>query len=91
MRTRNPEALQELITYLEKYQVEIIDYRQRKQASKTLGSVRVEKGVDLVVGHRQKKKGMSWRQKGSRALAVLKVLELNNQWQQLWFPQAHVA
>jgi len=40
----------------------------------------VEKAVDLVVGHRQKKKGMSWTAKGSQALAVLKVAELNGQW-----------
>jgi hypothetical protein len=30
---------------------------------------------------------MSWSEKGSRALAVLKVVELNGDWQQLWFPK----
>ena len=47
----------------------------------------MEKGVDLVVGHRQKKKGMSWSERGSRALAILKVEELNGHWKQLWVPE----
>ena len=47
----------------------------------------IEKGVDLTIGKRQKNKGMSWRKLGSRALAILKVLEFNNQWQQAWFPE----
>ncbi|MDZ4871507.1 MAG: hypothetical protein CLLPBCKN_000895 [Chroococcidiopsis cubana SAG 39.79] len=46
----------------------------------------MEKAVDLTVGQRQKNKGMSWRPNGSRALSLLKVAELNGQWQQLWFP-----
>ena len=79
--------MNELLTYLEKHESEIIDYRRRQQSGKKIGSGRVEKGVDVVVGHRQKKKGMSWSEKGSRALAVLKVVELNGQWDELWFPQ----
>jgi len=41
------------------------------------GSGRLEKCVDQVVGHRQKGKGMSWTKGGSRALALLKMAELN--------------
>ncbi|MDJ0714717.1 MAG: hypothetical protein QNJ54_10925 [Prochloraceae cyanobacterium] len=37
----------------------------------------MEKGVDLTIGKRQKHKGMSWRSLGSRALAILKVIEFN--------------
>jgi hypothetical protein len=37
----------------------------------------MEKCVDQVVGYRQKGKGMSWTRAGSRALALLKVAELN--------------
>jgi hypothetical protein len=87
VQARSPDTLQELLTYLEKHKSEIIDYRRRQKAGKTIGSGRVEKGVDVVVGHRQKNKGMSWSEKGSRALAVLKVVELNGDWQQLWFPK----
>ena len=75
---KNKQKLTELITYLEKHKVEIIDYEKRKKAGKTIGSGRMEKGVDQVIGYRQKKKGMSWSQKGSKSLGILKVAELND-------------
>ena len=81
-----PKKSDELLTYLSKHRGEIINYERRQQAGKPIGSGRMEKGVDLVIGHRQKHKGMSWRSLGSKALAILKVVELNGQWQQLWFP-----
>jgi hypothetical protein len=34
---------------------EIINYEGRRKVGKSIGSGRMEKGVDLVVGHRQKK------------------------------------
>jgi hypothetical protein len=82
---RNVDKLAELIGYLEKHRIEIIDYERRKQAGKSIGSGRIEKGVDRVIGYRQKKKGMSWRPKGSKSLAILKILELNGQWRHTWF------
>jgi hypothetical protein len=51
----------------------------------------MEKGVDQVIGARQKHKGMSWSPTGSKALGILKVVELNPQWEQLWFPQQAAA
>lgn len=86
VQAKNLDKWQELIGYLEKHQSEIINYKHRSSAGKTIGSGRVEKGVDLTVGSRQKNKGMSWRPLGSRALSLLKVAQLNGQWQQLWFP-----
>jgi hypothetical protein len=83
---RNPDKHAELIGYLDKHRHEIIDYGRRQATGKPIGSGRMEKGVDQVIGHRQKKKGMAWSAKGSKALAILKVVELNDQWQQLWFP-----
>ncbi len=88
---RNGEKREELIHYLQKHQTEIIDYGERKRAGKKIGSGRMEKAVDQVVGHRQKKKGISWVPKGSKALAILKTAELNQQWQQLWFPDRIAA
>ena len=85
---RNQQKLDELITYFTKHKNEIINYELRRQAGKTIGSGRMEKGVDLTIGNRQKHKGMSWRALGSKALAILKVVEFNGQWQQTWFPQA---
>lgn len=81
---RHSGKLSELITYLDKHTSEIIDYQRRQQAGKPIGSGRMEKGVDLTVAQRQKRKGMSWSDLGSHALALLKMVELNGQWHTLW-------
>jgi hypothetical protein len=75
---RNGKALADLRGYLDKHREEIIDYERRQKAGKPIGSGRMEKCVDQVVGYRQKGKGMSWTSGGSRALALLKVAELNS-------------
>lgn len=85
--SKNPEKFQELVGYLEKHRHEIIDYDRRHKVGKTVGSGRMEKAVDQVFRHRQKHKEMSWRTQGSRALAILKVIELNGKWQQAWFAE----
>ena len=59
VRVRNLEKWSELIGYLEKHQSFIINYNQRRLVGKTIGSGRMEKGVDLTVGRRQKKKAIS--------------------------------
>ena len=74
---RNQKKYDELITYLTKHKTEIINYKTRKDAGKTIGSGRMEKGVDIVIGRRQKDNGMSWSEVGSKALGILKVNELN--------------
>ena len=85
IKSKNPDKLAELIGYIEKHKSEIIDYKRRQQAGKVIGSGRIEKGCDQVIGHRQKKKGMSWSEVGSKSLGILKVAELNNKWRELWF------
>lgn len=87
IKVRNQQKLDELITYITKHETEIINYQLRRKIGKTIGSGRIEKGVDTVIGHRQKHKGMSWSNFGSKALAILKVIECNGQWRQTWFPQ----
>ncbi len=87
IKARNQQKLDELITYITKHESEIINYEWRRQTGKTIGSGRMEKRVDLVIGHRQKHKGMSWSSLGSKALAILKVTECNGQWRQTWFTQ----
>jgi hypothetical protein len=64
---------------LTKYSAEIIDYQARQEAGKPIGSGRMEKGVDQVIGRRQKDNGMSWSVVGSKALGILKIHELNEQ------------
>jgi hypothetical protein len=54
---------------------------------KVVGSGRVEKACDSVIGKRQKHKAMSWSKVGSRSLAILKVVELNNKWLDIWVPK----
>lgn len=81
---RRAEALEELVKYLQRHALEIIDYERRAKAGKWIASGRMEKAVDLAVGMRQKKKGMSWSEDGSHALALLKVVELNGEWDELW-------
>ena len=80
VKPRQEEKWRELTRYLAKHKAEIVNYNRRNRAGKVIGSERMEKGVDLTIGRRQKKKGISWRPKGNRALAVLKVVELNNRW-----------
>jgi hypothetical protein len=88
---RNAKALADLVGYIEKHATEIIDYGRRQATGKPIGSGRMEKAVDQVIGIRQKKKGMSWSQIGSHALALLKIEELNGRWEQLWSQPICVA
>ena len=76
-KVRIQEKHKELRDYLEKHQKEIINYGARQKANKTIGSGRCEKGNDLVVAHRQKKKGMAWSRTGSSALAIIKTHRIN--------------
>lgn len=84
IKARRKEALRSLVLYLENHASEIIDYERRAKAGKAIGNGRMEKAVDQAVGMRQKKKGMSWSEAGSRALSLLKVVELNGEWDELW-------
>jgi hypothetical protein len=74
---RNKKKHHELITYLTKHQAEIIDYQRRKDIGKPIGRGRMEKGVDQVIGQRQKDQGMSWSEVGSKTLGLVKIHELN--------------
>jgi len=85
---RKPDVLESLVNYLEKHSEEIIDYERRQAAGKPIGSGRMEKAVDQAIGHRQKRKGMSWVEKGSRTLACLRCIELNGQWESFWLRRA---
>ena len=76
-KVKNKEKHQELRGYLEKHQKEIINYDLRQSAKKTIGSGRCEKANDLIVAHRQKKKGMAWSRVGSSALAIVCTKRMN--------------
>jgi Uncharacterised protein family (UPF0236) len=74
---RNQVKFDELIEYLTKHKEEIINYKKRKEADKSIGSGRAEKGVDLVVAQRQKNRPIAWSEDGSHALAVLRADDYN--------------
>src|SRR6266581_3745644 len=50
VQAKSPEPLAALVTYLEKNRAEIIDDGRRQRAGKPIGSGRMEKGVDQVIG-----------------------------------------
>jgi hypothetical protein len=56
VQPKNAETLAELVGYLQKHESEIIDYERRQQVGKSIGSGRVEKAVDQVIGHRQNRR-----------------------------------
>lgn len=77
MAVKNKEKQDELVEYFRKHQSEIINYKKRKEANKTIGSGRAEKGVDMVVAYRQKNKPIAWSENGSYALSTLRAQFLN--------------
>lgn len=88
---RNATMHNKLMAYLTNHAHEIVDYQRRAQAGKTIGSGRMEKGVDTLIGVRQKDKGMSWSKEGSYALGMLTACHANGQWDQLWNSSALAA
>lgn len=91
VKARNQIAYAKLVGYLEKHQSEIIDYERRSRIGKPIGSGRMEKAVDQVIGIRQKDNGMSWSATGSRSLAHLTMEQLNDEWDELWPDLAKAA
>jgi Uncharacterised protein family (UPF0236) len=76
---RNPAAVEELITYLEKRRAYIPDYQQRQRAGLWIASTRVEKYNDWAVSARCKHQGMSWSPQGVLALAALEAARRNGE------------
>jgi len=74
----------DLLAYLDKHKAEIVDYDTRYFRFKTIGSGRGEKANDQIIAIRQKNNGAAWGDEGSAALATLKCLDLNQQWNDFW-------
>ena len=77
--TRNPEAVKELIGYLEKRRAYIPNYQQRQRAGLWIASTRVEKYNDWIVSARCKHQGMCWTPQGVLALAALEAARRNGE------------
>ena len=71
IEARNEKKRDELKGYLDKNEPYIINYEKRHEVGKIIGSGRMEKQNDVIVAHRQKRKGMSWSKSGSRNLAIV--------------------
>lgn len=80
----HPKALDELIEYLRGHAAAIPSYRERWVQQRYIGSGPVEKANDLLVARRQKRQGMHWRLETSEALAWLRALRLNRDWDDYW-------
>ncbi|MBV8557879.1 MAG: UPF0236 family protein [Planctomycetaceae bacterium] len=76
---RNPQAIKDLIEYLEKRRAYLPDYQQRQQAGFWIASTRVEKFNDWAVSERCKHRGMSWSESGVLALAALEAARRNGE------------
>ncbi len=78
------EPLDELEQYLRRYEGALPAYEKRYIQRQYIGSGLVEKANDLLVARRQKRKGMHWSLETSEALARLKALRLNHEWDSYW-------
>src|SRR5262245_54949187 len=68
---KKPEALDELVGYLEARRPYLPDYAARQEAGLWVASNRVEKFNDQAISARCKHQGMAWTADGVEALARL--------------------
>jgi hypothetical protein len=81
---RQVEWLDTLIAYLDARRPFIPKYAERHRTRQYIGSGQVEKANDQIVAQRQKGAGMRWSQETSDALAALRTLLLNGDWDDYW-------
>lgn len=80
----NLKAVAELTEYLQVRRAALPNYRARRAQRQYIGSGQAEKANDLLVARRQKNRGMHWNIVTSEALARLKLLQLNHEWETYW-------
>jgi Uncharacterised protein family (UPF0236) len=76
---KQPEALDELVGYLEAREPYLADYAARKEAGLWIASNRVEKFNDQAISARCKQQGMAWTPEGVEALARLQAARRNGE------------
>jgi hypothetical protein len=84
---QNQEVL-ELRKYINNNASGIVDYKAFKQAGYYISVSVVEKTADIVVARRQKHQGMIWSREGADAIAVLRTIVLNEDWDSYWHKKA---
>jgi hypothetical protein len=83
-QARSEARLEELISYLKSREESLVNYRERWVRRQYIGSGGVEKGNDLIVARRMKRKGMHWSLETADSLAALRTLWLNHGWDLYW-------
>jgi len=83
-QVKDQKALDDLIGYFERNRSHIPCYAVRKKLGLCNSSQAGEKANDLVVANRQKHNGMSWRSRGSAALAAITAM-IKNKEHRGWF------
>lgn len=76
---KKPEALDELVGYLEARRPYLADYAARREAGLWIASNRVEKFNDWAISARCKHQGMAWTEEGVEALARLQAARRNGE------------
>jgi len=71
---------QKLLEYVRANRVGITNYRRVPFAS----SGPMEKAIDILASRRLKSRGMSWRRRGAHHMIRLRLLRLNNRWDEFW-------
>jgi hypothetical protein len=81
------EALEKLSLYLERNLPYLGDYAAEQQAGYMISSAQGEKACDVLIAKRQKKEqGMHWGTPGADAVAALRSLFFNGEWEAYWEP-----
>jgi hypothetical protein len=84
---KGTEALEKLRAYLERNQPYLTDYAAEQAAGYMISSAQAEKACDVLIAKRQKKEqGMHWGPTGADALAALRALFFNAEWDTYWQP-----
>jgi hypothetical protein len=83
-QARNEERLEELIAYLWSREESLANYGERWLKREYIGSGGTEKGNDVIVARRMKRKGMHWSLVTADSLAALRTLWLNHGWDLYW-------
>jgi hypothetical protein len=83
-QARSEARLEELIAYLQSREESLVNYGERWLKRQYIGSGGVEKGNDVIVARRMKRKGMHWSLITADSLAALRTLRLNHGWDLYW-------
>jgi hypothetical protein len=77
------EAIEKLMGYINRNR-EGIWYKEARERGIDIGAGTAEKAVDLVICRRFKQRGMICTRAGANALVKIRLLVLNNAWNQYW-------